>query len=171
VLWFQRPGIAEAILDRNPRLLFEKLMRGGVAPETGLIERAAGSDPELDANPFRRLDELPEVGQPLLEADEMDVYVRAFEEGGFAGGINWYRNIDRNAEVWPEIGVAKLALPCLMVTAEWDLALPPSAAAGMPALCSDLETKMIGECGHWTQQDKPEELNAVMIDWLKRRFC
>jgi pimeloyl-ACP methyl ester carboxylesterase len=171
VLWFQRPGIAEAILDRNPRLLFEKLMRGGVAPDGGLIERAAGSDPELDANPFRRLEELPDVGEPLLSKEELDVYVRTFEETGFRGGINWYRNIDANADAWPGIGVQKLELPCLMVTAEWDVALPPSAAAGMPALCSDLETKLIESCGHWTQQDKPEALNAVMVDWLKRRFC
>ena len=172
VLWFQRPGIAEAIMDRNPRLLFEKLMRCGVEPEdaNSMMERAA-SGQELDANPFRRLDEIPETGEPLLDSDELDVYVRAFEATGFRGGINWYRNIDRNAESVPEIGVKKLDLPCLMVTAEWDVALPPSAAAGMPAVCSDLETKMIERCGHWTQQDKPDELNAIMIDWLKRRFA
>ena len=172
VLWFQRPGIAEAIMDRNPRLLFEKLMRCGVEPEdaSSMMERAA-SGQELDANPFRRLDEIPETGEPLLDSDELDVYVRAFEATGFRGGINWYRNIDRNAESFPEIGVKKLDLPCLMVTAEWDVALPPSAAAGMPAVCSDLETKMIERCGHWTQQDKPDELNAIMIDWLKRRFA
>ena len=40
----------------------------------------------------------------------------------------------------------------------------------MPALCSDLETHLIRECGHWTQQDKPDELNRLMADWLIRRF-
>jgi pimeloyl-ACP methyl ester carboxylesterase len=29
---------------------------------------------------------------------------------------------------------------------------------------------MIGQCGHWTQQEKPDELNRIMIDWLKKRF-
>jgi pimeloyl-ACP methyl ester carboxylesterase len=38
-------------------------------------------------------------------------------------------------------------------------------------LCSDLETHMVSECGHWTQQEKPEELNGLMLDWLKRRFA
>ena len=57
---------------------------------------------------------------------------------GFRGGINWYRNIDRNAREHPQIGVTKLTLPCLMITAEWDGALPPRMAAGMPALCADL---------------------------------
>lgn len=172
VLWFQRPGIAEAILDRDVRLVFEKLMRGGVAPEGGaLVERAAGEDPEIDANPFRRLQELPDLGELLLTPEELDVYVRNFDETGFRGGVNWYRNIDRNAEAYPEIGSQPLDLPCLMVTAEWDVALPPSAAAGMPALCSDLETHMIEGCGHWTQQDRPVELNAILVDWLKRRFA
>jgi pimeloyl-ACP methyl ester carboxylesterase len=172
ILWFQRPGIAEAILDRNPRLLFEKLMRCGTEPEGGsLVERAAGDDPDVDANPFRRLSELPDHGDPLLSPAELDVYVQAFEESGFRGGINWYRNIDRNGDAFPEIGVQKLDLPCLMVTAEWDMALPPSAAAGMPQICSDLEVKMIEACGHWTQQDKPDELTAIMVDWLKRRFA
>ena len=41
----------------------------------------------------------------------------------------------------------------------------------MPAICVDLETKMIEGCGHWTQQEKPDELNAIMTDWLKRRFA
>jgi len=44
-------------------------------------------------------------------------------------------------------------------------------AKHMPALCSDLEMHMIRECGHWTQQEKPEELNRLMIDWLQRRFA
>jgi pimeloyl-ACP methyl ester carboxylesterase len=56
-----------------------------------------------------------------------------------------------------------------MVTAEWDPALNPMMAAGMPALCSDLETKMIEKCGHFTQQERPDELNALMVDWLTRR--
>ena len=57
-----------------------------------------------------------------------------------------------------------------MVTAEWDLALRPALAEGMPELCSDLEIHMIEACGHWTQQEKPDELNALMVDWLKRRY-
>jgi pimeloyl-ACP methyl ester carboxylesterase len=57
-----------------------------------------------------------------------------------------------------------------MVTAEWDMALQPSMAADMPSRCNDLETVMIPQCGHWTQQEKPEELNKIMIDWLQKRF-
>ncbi len=164
ILWFQQPGVAEGVLDRNPRLVFEKMMRCGREPQPGGLA-AAG-----DANPFRRLEELPEIGRPLLSEDELDYYARGFGKNGFRGGVSWYRNIDRNKTLYPGIGSERLELPCLMVTAEWDMALRPELAAGMPAVCADLETHMIEKCGHWTQQEKPEELNRVMIDWLRRRF-
>jgi pimeloyl-ACP methyl ester carboxylesterase len=48
--------------------------------------------------------------------------------------------------------------------------LPPAMAQGMPDVIADLEIHEIAECGHWTQQEKPEELNAVLVDWLTRRF-
>ncbi len=167
ILWFQKPGVAEAVLDRNPRLVFEKLMRRGFAREgAGLLAGGANAD----ANPFRRLAEMEPLGGELLTKQELDVYSAAFEQSGFRGGVSWYRNIDRNKRLFPDIGTRRLELPCLMVTAEWDFALPPALAAGMPAVCADLETHAIRECGHWTQQEKPEELSRVMLDWLSRRF-
>ncbi|MEE2675224.1 MAG: alpha/beta hydrolase [Myxococcota bacterium] len=172
ILWFQEPGVAEGVLDERPSLVFEKLMRAGSAPESrqSLAERASGGG-KMDANPFRRLEELPALGESILDAEELAVYVRAFEQTGFRGGINWYRNVDRNADAFPSIGTQKLELPCLMVTAEWDMALRPEMAAGMPAVCSDLEIQMIERCGHWTQQEKPDELNTILLDWLGRRFA
>ena len=70
----------------------------------------------------------------------------------------------------PDYGMRRLEVPCLTVTAEWDAGLPPDLAAGMPPVCPDLELHMIGRCGHWTQADKPAELNALMTNWLIRRF-
>jgi pimeloyl-ACP methyl ester carboxylesterase len=167
ILWFQQPGVAERVLDRNPRLVFEKLMRRGIARERSLRRMVESGG---DANPFLRLSEMEPAGPELLAPEELDTFARAFEKSGFRGGINWYRNVERNRARFPEVGTRKLDLPCLMVTAEWDPALPPESAAGMPALCSDLETHMIPACGHWTQQEKPRELNRLMIDWLARRF-
>ena len=57
-----------------------------------------------------------------------------------------------------------------MVTAEWDPVLRPEMASGMSSLVTNLETVMIEKCGHWTQQEKPDELNQAMIDWLKRKI-
>jgi pimeloyl-ACP methyl ester carboxylesterase len=167
ILWFQAEGVAEAVLDRHPRLVFEKMIRGG-APTRGGLLRAVKEG--RDANPFRNLEALVPAGRPLLDEREIDVYARAFGARGFRGPVNWYRNVDRNARLYPEIGQRRLELPCLMITAEWDVALPPDLAAGMPALCADLETHLIRACGHWTQQDKPAELGRLMADWLIRRF-
>jgi len=168
ILWFQRPGVAEAVLDQHPRLVFEKLMVRGVPARASLVQAGKAGG---DFNPFRRIETLKPLGAPLLSAEEIDVYEKAYASRGFRGGINWYRNVDRNAERFPDVSTKPISLPCLMITAEWDAALPPDMAKHMPALCSDLEMHMIRECGHWTQQEKPEELNRLMIDWLQRRFA
>jgi pimeloyl-ACP methyl ester carboxylesterase len=169
IAWFQEPGVAEGVLDTRARLVFEKVMRRGVEP--ALVQARMAADPEgPDLNPFRKLEEVEPLGETLLTDEELETYVGAFTRTGFRGGINWYRNFDRNWETAPQIGVDKVERPCLMVTAEWDMALRPELAAGMPVLCPDLETKGIARCGHWTQQEKPAELNAILVDWLARRF-
>jgi pimeloyl-ACP methyl ester carboxylesterase len=169
IAWFQEPGRAESVMDSRARLIFDRLMRAPLSPiEAGQRAMASG---ELDMNPFRRIEELKADTPPIVSPQELDVYVRAYEKSGFRGGINWYRNIDRNLKDHPEIGVAKLALPCLMITAEWDVALPPRMAAGMPALCSDLEMHNIERAGHWVQQEFPDEVNRALVDWLTRKFA
>jgi microsomal epoxide hydrolase/non-specific protein-tyrosine kinase len=167
ILWFQEPDVAERFLDERTRIVFEKLMRRAVPLEETLAQAERDG---VDLNPFLRIDALGLLGEPLLTPVELDYYTRAYQNAGFRGGINWYRNIDRNAERLPGVGTTKLRLPSLMITAEWDPALTPALAAGMPTICSDLEMHMIERCGHWTQQEKPEELSGLMLDWLTRRF-
>ena len=132
MLWFQEPGVAEAAMDPAVRTLFDRMMRGGLSPDEILARRATTGS--LDMNPFRRIGEFEALGEPIVTPEELDDYVEQFERSGFRGGINWYRNIDRNVACVPDLGTRKLELPCLMVTAEWDLALRPELAAGMPAL-------------------------------------
>ncbi len=167
ILWFQQPGVAEAVMDEVVELTFDRLLRTPPTPAEAiaLIAESGGS-----MNPFIRMHEMEARGEPLVTRDELAVYVDAFTRSGFRGGINWYRNFDRNWERHPEIGSETIHVPSLMVTAEWDLALPPAMAVDMPSRCSDLETVMIEKCGHWTQQEHPEELNRILIDWLGRRF-
>lgn len=168
ILWFQKAGIAESVMDGRVRLLFERLLRAGVPLEE--FAKRVRREGKLDMNPFRRLDEFEPTSELIVTPEELEVYVRAFEKTGFGPGIHWYRNIDRNAAEHPEVGKRKLELPCLMLTAAWDGALRPEMAAGMPALCSDLEMHQIERAGHWVQQERPDELNAHMVDWLQRRF-
>jgi pimeloyl-ACP methyl ester carboxylesterase len=167
ILWFQEPGVAESFLDGRTRIVFEKLMRRGVSPEQAFAQAERDG---VDFNPFLKIDAVGLLGEQLLTPAELDYYTRAYQNTSFRGGVNWYRNIDRNVDRLPEVGTTKLELPSLMITAEWDPAIRPELAAGMPDICSDLEMHMIEGCGHWTQQEKPEELSGLMLDWLTRRF-
>ncbi|HUI25733.1 MAG TPA: alpha/beta hydrolase [Candidatus Kryptonia bacterium] len=169
IAWFQKPGVAESVLDPNVRMVFEKLLRGGISIDE-MMQRAFEGG-KLDMNPFRRLVELEYLGKPILSPEELEIYVQAFERSGFRGGLNWYRNIDRNVDECPGMGTQPLTLPCLMLTAQWDAALRPELAESMKGVCSDLETRMIERAGHWLQQECPEAVNHHLVDWLRRHFA
>jgi len=169
MLWFQEPGVAEAVLDRDPRKVFEKLMVGGV-DTASLLERGMGRAEGMSFNPFKDLDSVPVLAERVATDEEIDVYSEAFGRTGFRGGINWYRNIDANGAAYPEVGTQQLDLPALMICSEWDPALPPALAANMPNLCSDLEMATVPRTGHWVQQEDPESVNDLLVDWLTRRF-
>jgi pimeloyl-ACP methyl ester carboxylesterase len=167
VAWFQEPGVAEQVMDADVRSIFDCIMRCGVPPEQML--HAAFADGRLNMNPFLGAAELPRLGEPVMSPEELETYCTSFERTGFRGGINWYRNIDRNLREHPSVGVAPLGLPCLMLIAEWDPALTPALAASMPERCSDLEMHTFARAGHWVQREKGEELAARLVDWLQRR--
>jgi pimeloyl-ACP methyl ester carboxylesterase len=105
----------------------------------------------------------------MLSAAERQVYVDAYAHSGFEGGLNWYRNFTRNwydSAHLPDI----VHQPALMLLAELDAALPPSAADGMEEIVPNLEKRLIANAGHWVQQEQPEAVNAAIADWLARHF-
>lgn len=108
-------------------------------------------------------------GCSLSSQQELDVYIEAFSHGGLTGPLNWYRNLIRNAEILagtPD----RISVPCLMISSEDDIFLPPELSEGMEQYVPDLERHVIPCCGHWTQTERPEELNRLMLEWLRRRF-
>jgi pimeloyl-ACP methyl ester carboxylesterase len=107
--------------------------------------------------------------KPILSAEEKQVFVDTFTESGFTGGINWYRNWTRNWERAAGLDHT-VRVPALMIMAENDAVLPPSAADGMERLVPDLEKYLVRGSGHWTQQEKPEEVSAQLIEWRRKRF-
>jgi len=166
VAWFQTPGVAEAEMDSRVRPILTRILRGGAPLEEQL--KHALADGHLDMNPFRNPESWPVLGEPLAPADELEVYFEAYEAAGFRGGINWYRNIDRNASEHPDVGRLPLDIPCLMLTSEWDPGLRPEFAEGMRTLCSDLEIHLVERAGHWIQQEWPEIVNRYLLGWLDR---
>ncbi len=166
VAWFQQEGIPEAEMNGKVRAIMTRVLRSGV-PLEQVLEFAL-ADGKLNMNPFLNPEAWPVLGEPVCSPRELDHYCAVFERTGFRGGINWYRNIDRNAAEHPAVGTRKLEIPCLMLTAERDPGLRPEFAAGMPALCSDLEMHLIEKVAHWVQQEAPEIVNERLISWLGR---
>ena len=107
-------------------------------------------------------------GEPLLNDDERDYFANAFAQTGFTGPINWYRNWTRNWEALDGTD-QHIDIPTLFIGAENDVVIALEHVEAMQPLVSDLELHML-DCGHWTQQEKPGEVNALMIDWLDRRL-
>ena len=168
IVWFQTPGEADAVLGADP----DKTMRFFMRKPAAL---AAAAQPSASGSTFAFKDLLQgwdgvTGGDQLLTPEELKVFADAFRAGSFTGPINWYRNFTRNWARAESLPTRLDGIPCLMITAELDAVLPPSAAEHMPAVIGDLETTLVLGSGHWTQQEKPGEVNRLMLDWLERRF-
>ncbi len=137
----------------------------GVTSDTGAASKLPLAFPQYVAG----YDASKDPRQAILSAEERQFFIDTFTQSGFTGGINWYRNYTRNWE--RDAGLDHtIRVPCLMVMAELDVVLPPNAADNMHTLIPDLEKYLIEGSGHWTQQEKPEELSAKLVDWYQRKF-
>lgn len=167
ILYFQEPRRADEELARDVRRTLRSFYQA-IRPEQ--LDAATRLAPERDSTGSGLLDRLPDAPlPPYLSAEDFEVYVAAFEQTGFTGGLNWYRNMDRNWELTAYLNGATVAAPALMITAEGDPVLKPEMAAGMERWVPKLvETVCIRQCGHWTQQEKPEEVNEALLRFLSR---
>ena len=173
-LYFQEPGVAEAELERDPRATMRRVLYWGSgdapgptarvgAGEVGMVPRGGG---------FLSGREAPATLPGWLTEADIDFYAGEFTRAGFRGGLNWYRNIDRNWELLAAWAGAKVTVPALYVAGERDLVL---AFRGMDQLLSALKrfvpnlrrTIILPGCGHWTQQERPTEVNAAVLEFLK----
>ncbi len=168
IVFFQKPGIADALLAKDVAKTFRFFLRKNVitAADYAKLPRQARN---LELIHALQTDESTWAGEPLMPPEDLKVFIDAFARTGFTGGINWYRNMSRNWELSDRME-QKVRVPSLMIMAEDDIVLSPAMADGMERFVPDLEKVLIKRCGHWTQQEHPEETNHAMIDWLKRRF-
>ena len=172
-LYFQEPGVAEAELGRDPRETLRRVLFGGsgdarrdpLAPGSGgvgMVRRDAG---------FLGRREAPATLPAWLTEADVDFYAREFTRAGFRGGLNWYRNLDRNWELLAPWTGAKVTVPALFMAGDRDLVLAfrgmdqllPALKQFVPAL---RQTIILPGCGHWTQQERPAEVNAAMLAFL-----
>jgi pimeloyl-ACP methyl ester carboxylesterase len=173
-LYFQAPGIAEAELEADARVSLRKILYsgsgdvprrnpGGSGGLVGMVPRTGGF---LTRMPDP--DKLP----PWLSPADIDFYAQQFENSGFRGGLNWYRNIDRNWELMAPYAGASVTVPALYMAGDLDLVV---AFPRMKEVIADLAryipqlrgTVMLPGCGHWTQQERAGEVNKAMIEFLR----
>jgi pimeloyl-ACP methyl ester carboxylesterase len=169
-LYFQEPGKAEKDLEADVRASHLSLFygaSGGIPPEHRWRALFAPSEKLLDTLP--RADKLP----PWLGEDELQVYVREFSRTGFRGGLNWYRNLDRDRELLGFLAGAKIQQPMLFAAGEEDAVIQMYRFAfdSLETNAPNLKQKaLIPGAGHWIQQEKPAETNRLMIDFLRQEW-
>jgi pimeloyl-ACP methyl ester carboxylesterase len=171
-LYFQEPDIAEVELERDVRTTMRQLLyaASGDAPPA---ERWRPSMPDPSANMLTSMGDPQTLPGWLSEAD-IDYYSAEFERTGFRGGLNWYRNFDRNWELLAPYSGANITQPTLFIWGEHDPLLKiPSISKyleQMPPFIPNLHTMALAGCGHWVQQERATEVNEAMIAFLQELY-
>ncbi|MBR0829149.1 alpha/beta hydrolase [Bradyrhizobium manausense] len=177
-LYFQEPGVAEAEFEKDPRKTLAAMLFGGSGEGVTAIRAmaAASGKPSSGVGMVSRsAGMLPKVEVPLpswLSAADLDYYAAEFARSGFRGPLNYYRNIDRNWELMAAFEGVKVVVPTLFIAGDHDMVIAfPGAAehlANMKQSVPQLrEIKMLPGCGHWTQQERPKEVNAALVEFLR----
>lgn len=166
---FQEPGRAESEIEPDVR----GWLRGffaGLSADT----MPAPDAPDLHfAGPGEQLRaRFPsDVSPHWLSDDDLDIYAAEFERTGMTGALNRYRNLDRDWEDLAAVDVRQMEQPALFIGGALDAstawlrrdiqALPES----LPGL---LGSHLLDGCGHWVQQERPAEVNRLLLEWLAR---
>ncbi len=169
--YFQEPGVAEAEAEADPRGWVRKMMYSisGDVPPGDYWNKPAGST---------FLQGLPDVADPAglpawLSAADLDYYEAEFKQSGFRGPLNRYRNHEADYE-WLKAWQGKqIEQPCLFIGGSRDPATTLFGAvedpvAMMRMFAPRVEGHVLEGCGHWTQQERPDAVNALLVDWLSR---
>tara|TARA_X000000950_G_scaffold289361_1_gene412363 strand:+ start:4053 stop:4997 length:945 start_codon:yes stop_codon:yes gene_type:complete len=158
----RQPGVADQVFADHTEQFLRNMYRTNQwrfpAPKIGsgmpLINMAKA--PHLAAG-------MP--GELLMSDVELQVFIDAFNQSGFSGGINWYRNFSRN---WEILGAYEQHIyqPTLMIYGDYD-SVPKSD--NLAEFVSTLSVASL-DCGHWIQQERPEQTNQLMLDWLTDHY-
>ncbi|MCC8941588.1 alpha/beta hydrolase [Bradyrhizobium sp. Arg68] len=162
--YFQPPGVAEAEFERDVARTMRLVLGRGVSdPDSMFVDEAKGFLGKLPGDK-----PLPDW---LTEADIAE-FADNYRRSGFRGGLNWYRNLDRNWELSAPWQDAQIHQPSLFIAGSNDSVITgligAKRVADMERVLPNLKQKLIIEgAGHWIQQERPDEVNAALIAFLK----
>ena len=150
----RQPGVADAVFEDNTHQFLRNMYRKNKPP----------SEPQPGMAMINLAGDETPLGEPVMSDTELAVFVSAFESTGFTGSINWYRNLDRNWHLLADVNPI-IQQPALMIYGNHDsVAKSESLAAFVP----NVEVVNL-DCGHWIQQEKPEETNQAILQWLEQQ--
>lgn len=169
--YFQAPGVADAELARDVRVTMRKFLYSA----SGDAPRLPGEPPQPVVPAGRGILDImldPPALPPWLTAADLEYYVTEFERTGFSGGLNWYRTIDASWELMAAWNGARVQPPALYMAGDRDLVVNfPGMRQMLPHLRAFVpnlrDTIMLPGCGHWTQQERPAEVNAALLTFLR----
>ncbi len=166
---FQDSQEADQVFAVDPARVFSVLMRKS---SFALADFNKLPHEERVADLIRRVKAGPDDGELLISEEELDVYASTYAASGFTGPINWYRNWSRNWSTTAHVE-QRIRAPSLFIKAGNDLATAaiPHIEKLMEGLVDDIEVREVPAAGHWIQQEYPGEVNAFLLDWLRRRFA
>jgi pimeloyl-ACP methyl ester carboxylesterase len=166
ILYFQEPGVAEAELEADVtatmrRFLFAASGEGTFRADLPKTAKFLDGAPEPDGLPA------------WLSPEDLAFYAAEFERTGFRGGLNWYRNFDRNWELTGAFAGRPIEVPAYFVGGLKDPVVTGGGDEPSP-MVQLLETTvptlrgktLIPGAGHWNQQEAPAETNKALIEFL-----
>lgn len=165
--YFQEPGVAEAEAEADPRDFVQRMMYSisGDVPPGDYWDKPLGAT---------FLEGLPDP-EPVawLTEDDLDFYEAEFTASGFRGPLNRYRNHEADYEWLQNWAGKRIEQPALFIGGTRDPATFLFGAIEDPVALVKMfapraEGHILDGVGHWTQPERPDEVNAVLIDWLKR---
>ena len=150
----RQPGVADDILKKNTSRFLRNIFRKNVPPRP--------SEPGMLMINLARAEKT--LGEPIMSERELAVFISAFESSGFTGGINWYRNLDHNWYLLADVNPI-IQQPTLMIYGEQDT-IPKFEK--LSEFVPNIEVVSL-DCGHWIQQEMPEETNQTILKWLEQQ--
>lgn len=167
--YFQTPGIAEAEFERDVPTTMRKLLYGvygdaGIDHENPLIVPEGKGFLDRLAVPGR----LPQ----WLREKDLQRMASEYQRTGFRGGLNLYRNIDRNWELTAPWHNARIEQPALFIAGTRDPVIAgkrgEAAIAQMSQVVPRLKKVMIDGASHWIQQQRASDVNEALLAFLSQ---
>jgi len=166
--YFQEPGRVEKELDADPRRSMAMMLYG-----------ASGDPPPEErwqflfprSKKFIESGVEPKKLPPWLKEADLEFFASEFKRVGFRGGINWYRNFDRNWELTGFLDGAKLSQPSMFAAGEHDAVIAMIGGDAAPFVKTSMPecrtTTIIPGAGHWIQQERPQQINQLLVDFAR----